>query len=283
MAILNGVHISSLRASLDGCERNDNGILSNGQHQANVDELVRPKGEITIVEFALETDRPGGGIDLIVDRHQLARRKFGLIVTAVRIDPQSLILHVLDHFLEAVFGECKQGSYGLHLRDDDKSVGIRRANHVALIDEPQSYAAGQRRFNLAVGQLQFLIVNLRLIGAYSSLQLSYGRILRIHLLLRDDTFFVQLVIAPVVDSGVVELGLVAGQLSLHLLQRHLEGPGIDFREEIAFPHKLAFVEMDLLELPIDSALHGDGVERRHRPQPRKVIRHILFKGRHNCD
>src|SRR6202158_2866405 len=266
MAILNGVHIRSLRGSLDGCERNDNGILSNGQHQANVDELVRPKGEITIGEFALETDRPGGGIDLIVDRHQLARRKFGLIVTAVRIDPQSFILHVLYHCLEAVFGECKQGSYGWHLRDDDKSVGIRRANHVALIDEPQSYAAGQRRFNLAVGQLQFLIVNLRLLGAYSSLQLSYGRILRIHLLLRDDTFFVQLVIAPVVDSGVVELGLVAGQLSLHLLQRHLEGPGIEFREEIAFPLKMAFFEVELLKLPIDSALHRDGVEWGHRPE-----------------
>src|ERR1700674_6007762 len=142
MTILNGVHIGALRASLDGCERYDNGILSNGQHQADIDELVGPKGEITIVEFALETDRPGSGIDLIVDRHQFAGRELGLIVTAVRIDPQLLILHMLDHFLEAVFGEGKQGGYGLHLRNDDKPVGIRRADYVSLIALPQSDAAG---------------------------------------------------------------------------------------------------------------------------------------------
>jgi hypothetical protein len=47
----------------------------------------------------------------------------------------------------------------------------------------------------------------------------------------------------------------------------LERPGIDFCKEIALPNKLALLEIDLLELPIDSAFHGDGVERGHRTEP----------------
>src|SRR6266436_4871702 len=117
---------------------------------------------------------------------------------------------MLEHFREAVFRECKQSGYGLHLRNDDKPVWIRRTNHVALIDEPQADAAAQRGGNLAINQLQFFVVNLRLIGAYSSLQLSYRRVLRIHLLLGDNALFMQLVIPREVDPGVVELGLVAG-------------------------------------------------------------------------
>ncbi len=114
--------------------------------------------------------------------------------------------------------------------------------------------------------MQFFVVNLRLIGADSSLQLSYSGVLRIHLLLCDNTLFVQLVIPCIVDSGVVELGLVSGQLPFHLLQSHLEGPGIDFREEIALAHKLALLEINLLELPVYSALHGDGVEWGYRSE-----------------
>src|SRR5882757_7620514 len=267
MPILDGVHISALRASLNGRQRNNDGILSYGQHQANIDELIRPKGKIAIVEFALETDRPGSGIDLIVDGYKLARRKFSLIVTAVGFDRQLLVFHVLEHFRKTVFRECKQRGDGLHLRNDDKPVWIRRTNHVALIREPQPDPAAQRSCNLAINQLQFFVVNLRLVGAYSSLQLSYGRILRVHLLLRDHALFMQLVIPCKVNSGVVELGLVAGQLSLHLLQGHLERPGIDFGQEIAFPNKLALLENDLLELPIDSAFHGDSVEWGHRTEP----------------
>src|SRR6267378_3186818 len=223
MPILDGVHVGALRASLNGRQRNYDGILSYGQHQANIDELIRPKGEIAIVEFALETHRPSGGIDLIVDRYKFARSEFRLIVTAVRFDRQLLAFHVLEHFREAVFRERKQSGDGLHLRNDDKPVWIRRTNHVALIDEPQSDAAAQRGCNFAINQLQFFVVNLRLISAYCSLQLSYHRVLRIHLLLGDNALFMQLVIPCIVDSGVVELGLVAGQLSLHLLNSTTPG------------------------------------------------------------
>src|SRR6266853_5601521 len=41
-AILDGVHIGALRASLDGCQGNHDCILANRYHQADVDKLVRP-------------------------------------------------------------------------------------------------------------------------------------------------------------------------------------------------------------------------------------------------
>src|SRR5579872_538984 len=155
-------------------------------------------------------------------------------------------------------------------------------DHVALIGKAQSDAPAQRRGDSAVGELQFLIVDLRLIRAYGSLKLPDGRVLRIHLLLGDYAFLAQLVVTRVVDSGIVELRLVASQLSLHLLECHLEGPGIDFRKEIAFPNKLAFRKINLLELSIDSALHGDGIKRSNRPQPGEIVGNILFKRRRYC-
>src|SRR6267154_2298694 len=103
MAIFDGVHVGSLRASLDGSEWNNNGVFSHSEHQPHIDELIRPKGKIAIVEFALEAHGPGGGIDLIVNRQEFAGGKFSLIVTAVCFDPQLLVFKMLDYFRQAVF------------------------------------------------------------------------------------------------------------------------------------------------------------------------------------
>ena len=170
------------------------------------------------------------------------------------------MFHMLDHIREVVFREGEQGGYGLDLRNDDKPVWIRRMNHVALIDEPQSDTAAQRRRNLAINQLQFLVVNLRLIRANRAFELSNSRFLRVQLLLRNHALFDQLIVAIIVDSRIDELGLVAGQLPFHLLQCNLEGARVDLGKEVAFLYKLALREIDLLERSIDSALHGHSVE-----------------------
>src|SRR5258708_451826 len=128
-------------------------------------------------------------------------------------------------------------------------------NHVALIYQAQTDAPAQRRRNLAIQQLQFLIINLSLVRPHSALELPYGRVLSVHLLLPDYAFLVQLVEAREFNPCIVELGLIPRQLPLHLLERHLKWARIDLRKKVAFADKLAFLEVDLLELAIDSGFH----------------------------
>ena len=55
---------------------------------------------------------------------------------------------------KTVFGDIEDHRDGLQLRDDRQAVRVRRMHHVALIDQPQSDAAGQRRRDVRVNQLE---------------------------------------------------------------------------------------------------------------------------------
>ena len=184
-----GVDIRTLCSALNRRQRHHDGIFAHSEHQTSVYELIRPERQIPIVKSRFESNGPRRGIDLIVDRHKLARREFGLIVAAVRFDAQLFAFHVLDDFREVVFRQREKNRNRLHLRDDDQSIRVRGMNHVALIDEPQPNASGQRRCNLAINQLQFLVIDLSLVGAHRALQLSHGGVLRVHLLRSDDALF----------------------------------------------------------------------------------------------
>ena len=108
-----------------------------------------------------------------------------------------------------------------------------------------------------------MIIDLRLIGANRPIELADGGFLRVHLLLSDHAFLMELIVSLEVSSRVVDLRLVARKLTFHLFQRNLVRPGIDFRKQIALMHKLAFLEIDLLKLPVHSAFYGDRIKWRH--------------------
>ena len=112
---------------------------------------------------------------------------------------------MLDDFREVVFRQREKNGNRLHLRDHDQSIWIRGVNHVALIDEPQPDASAERRRDLAIDQLQFFVIDLRLIGAHGAFQLSHRGVLRVHLLRSDHALFRQLVIAFEIDAGIVQL------------------------------------------------------------------------------
>ena len=214
LAGLHGIDVRALRPALNRRERHHDGILAHGQHQTSVHELIRPERQIAIFKSRFESNRPRGGIDLIVDRQKLARRKHGLIVAAVRLDAQLFAFHVLDDFRQVVFRQREKNRDRLHLRDDHQAVRIRGMNHVALIDEPQPDASAERRRNLAINQLQFLVVDLGLIGAHGAFQLPHRGVLRVHLLRSDDALFRQLVIALEIDSRIVQRALDRGRVAL---------------------------------------------------------------------
>ena len=122
LAGLYGIDVRALRPALNRRQRHHDGILAHGQHQTGVYELIGPERQIPIFKSRLESNRPRGGIDLIVDRQKLARRKLGLIVAAVGFDAQLFTFHVLDDFREVVFRQREKNRDRLHLRDDHQAI-----------------------------------------------------------------------------------------------------------------------------------------------------------------
>ena len=279
LAGLYGIDVGALRPALNRRERHHDGILANGQHQSSINELIRPERQILILKSRFESNRPRGGIDLVVHRQKLARCNLALIVAAISLHAQLLAFHVLNDFREVVFRQCEKNRNRLHLRDDHQAVRIRGMNHVALIDEPQPHASAEWRGNLAINQLQFFVVDLGLVGAHGPFHLPHRGVLRIHLLRSDDALFRQLVVTLEIDSGIVQRRLIAEELPFHLFERHLEGSRIDLGQEIAFVHELPLLEIDLLQFAIHAALYRNRVKRRHRPKAREIVGYVLLQGR----
>jgi len=92
-------------------------------------------------------------------------------------------------------------------------------NDVPRVNQPQSDPSVNRRSNSAVGQLQFLSVNLRLVGLDRSVELANRRLLRIELLACDNTFLPELLIAIEVNLRVVLRCDIFRELSLRLVER----------------------------------------------------------------
>ena len=90
----------------------------------------------------------------------------------------------------------------------------------------------------------------------------------------------ELGVALQVQLGVGEVGLVLRLLGLRLIERGLEGPGIDLGQEVALLDELAFLEGDLVDLAIDAGSDQDGVEGLHGSKAGQIDRKIrLFDGR----
>ena len=67
--------------------------------------------------------------------------------------------------------------------------------------------------------------------------------------------------------GVREAGFVLCQLGRGLIQRCLEGCGVDLDEEVALPHHLPLLEADLLDLTIHPRTNGHRVGGLHGAEP----------------
>ena len=69
-----------------------------------------------------------------------------------------------------------------------------------------------------------------------------------------------------IEVRVLQQRLVVDQLTFGLLQLHFVGPRVDLHQQIVFVNNLPFFELDLHELPVHPALHGDGIDGRNRAQ-----------------
>lgn len=118
-------------------------------------------------------------------------------------------------------------------------------------------------------QLQPGAVHGRPVALDGALVLAHQRRLRVELLAGDRILLVERLVALQVAARVFQLRQVLLLLALRLRQRHLEGPRVDLRQQIAGLDVLAFLERHLDQFAIDAAAHRHGVvggRRAQRPQ-----------------
>ena len=70
---------------------------------------------------------------------------------------------MLRHGRQIVLGQREENRDRLHLRDHDETVRIGRVHHVSWIDEADTDAAGDRRLDVAVVDVESRLLNLRFV------------------------------------------------------------------------------------------------------------------------
>src|SRR5207237_5317593 len=92
----------------------------------------------------------------------------------------------------------------------------------------------------AIGELQFGVVNLALIRGDRAIKLANQCCLRVKLLLRDDTFLKEKLVALEIDFGVLALRLILGELTLGLFELDLQRSWVNLDQNIPLVNVLTF-------------------------------------------
>ena len=192
-------------------------------------------------------------------------------------------MDALCHGRQLVLRQREDCRDRLQLGDDNDTVSIARLHVIAGIHLAQPDPAADRRDDPAVGQVQFLCIDLRLIGLHGAAVLLDQRGLSVERLARDRVLCHQRLVTSQIDLGVLEHRLILGELSFRLSQRNLIRPRVDLREEIALVDHLAFLEGALDQLAVDLRLDRDHGQRRHRTEPAQHDRHVALLDRGSTD
>jgi len=155
-------------------------------------------------------------------------------------------------------------------------------NDVADIEQTNSGDPVERRQQFRIAQLSLGVFDRRLIGFDYRLFLSVLRLLGGDLLLRRKALFLQRDIPAEVDPSIFEMGFVAGEIGVRLIELRLISARIELSQELAFFDILAVLEVDADDLLGDQASHRRRVQRRHIADPGQHDREILLFDR-RCD
>src|SRR5208282_2358776 len=134
---------------------------------------------------------------------------------------------------------------------------------ISRIDQAEADTAGYRRNDVAVTNVELLLIDLRLIELHRALVLLHDVDLILVLLAGYRILFGQFLVAREIDLRLGEQALIARQLALVLGLQKLVGSRVDLRQKVVLLDHLPFGEADLHELTVDLRLHGDGRDRRH--------------------
>src|SRR5258708_24086376 len=147
-------------------------------------------------------------------------------------------------------------------------------NNIARVHQAQADASRDWRSDAAVVELELGVVNRRLVNLDRPFELADRSLLRVRLLLWDTPCFEQCVEAVSVHPGVVELGRVARELPLGLLELHLKSARVNLSQQIALVDDLPLCKSNFNELAVNAAVDGDSVKCSDSPKPIQIDRQI---------
>ena len=223
---------------------------------------------VRVGEARLQLHRAGLRIDLVVGGGERAVGELRRLLAVPGFHRDDVTrLQALHHRGKQVLRNGIEHGDRLELRDDDDAVGVAGVHDVAGIDLPQAEAAADRRGDARIGELQPRVLHLTRVHADRAFVLAHERSLGVDLLLGDRILLEERVVALEVEPRVLEERPVARELSLGLLELHLEGARIDLGKELALLHKMAFLEEHAHELAIDAGLHRHCAQRCHGAEP----------------
>src|SRR5258707_8972725 len=133
---IDDVSVRSFRPLLHDRCWNGQAVMPRLDEQPRVDKLARPEPVRLVVTIRLELDRTGGLEDLVVDQAEHALIQLDRIVLVVGENRErrlGFLLLLLDLW-QARLRQREDQRNRMELRDDDETVGIRRADDVADVD-----------------------------------------------------------------------------------------------------------------------------------------------------
>jgi hypothetical protein len=155
-------------------------------------------------------------------------------------------------------------------------------NDVADVEQPNSGDPVEGRQQFGVTELGFSIFDRCLIGFDNRLSLGDPRLLRGELLLGCIPLFRKRLIPAEIDPPIFEMGRVAGEIGLRLVELRLIGARIELGQELAFFEILPVLKIDADDRFRDHAADRRRVQRRDIADPGQHNREILFLHR-GCD
>jgi hypothetical protein len=157
------------------------------------------------------------------------------------------------------------------------------ADDVADIDLTNADHAIDRRRQARVAELHLRSFNQCIIGLDGRLQLPHLRLLGLDQLWSGPALVPQCGVTSEIGLGILELRLIAFQVSGVLIDQGLIGTRINLCEQVAGMHGLAFGEVDADDLPLDLGTHDVRVVSDHRAYPAKIDRHVMLRDRAGDD
>src|SRR5207302_245150 len=153
-----------------------------------------------------------------------------------------------------VLGQAEEHGDGLKLSDDHQAIGVGRVHDIAGVNQTQPDPAADGSGDAAIGELQFGVVNLALIRGDRAIKLANQCCLRVKLLLRDDTFLKEKLVALEIDFGVLALRLILGELTLGLFELDLKRSWVNLDQNIPLVNVLTFLEGHVDNLTVHASV-----------------------------
>ena len=98
-------------------------VVEGLDQQTGVDELIGEELVAGIVEGGAELERPGGGVDLVIEGGELAGLDLSGVGAVVGVHRECVLFELGLNLREVVFGDVEDDGDGLELGDDGEGRG----------------------------------------------------------------------------------------------------------------------------------------------------------------